>query len=83
MYYYLVYIVLVLALCYRLIKYSTFFSKNIVQIKIGRSFIIINAQILLFILSVLVVFGNIKILDTVIVILLSSIVLTFFKIKTR
>ena len=66
---YIVYITLILAIVYRIMKYDSFFSKNIIKIKISKKVIKINIEVFLFLLSALLVFGNIKIFDTIIIVL--------------
>ena len=51
---YLVYIVLICAAIYRVLKYSTFFRKNVVSIKISKKMsLLISIEVFLFLLSVL------------------------------
>ena len=83
-YYYIVYILLICALIYRILKYPTFFNKRDISIKISKKMNLkIKIEIFLFLFSILIVFGNIKILDIVIIVLLFLIILTFFKLEKR
>ena len=78
--YYIAYIVLVLLLVYRVRKHASFFIKKN-SLKINKLNFKVDNNVFLFLISIGIIFGNIKIFDFTIGILLLLITSTFFRIE--
>lgn len=79
--YYIVLSLLIIALAYRVFRYHKFFDKkNNVSITSSSGIIKIDNNLLLFVVSCLVFFSGVKVFDKLILGLLITIVITFFKI---
>lgn len=82
--YYIVYIVLLLAIVFRITYYHTLFKKNIISMKLRKNVVFKIGKTILFFIPILYLLVYIlKIFDRIILVFLVLLFLTLFKIEKR